>query len=448
MNLYTSLTILCLWSMALQAQVNFLDISLNEATALAEQEDKLVFVDVYTTWCGPCKKMDHTTFQDSAVAMLMDAKYISLKWDAESEQHQDQVRLHEVDSYPSYLIFDSSGQMVAKLSGYSAASAFKKKVDGISTHVSRLTSYNDEADFSSMVFSEMHELLLSTRGLSYEWKESLFDQYFENLAEDESIGWDTLTILIDHFSKERLSLFDRIVSHIDPISPMQKGFMEKMEVFSPISQVLRQTISAAKEAGDKRQLVLAFSYRTALEDALFGKETQLKSVKVNRADLLDFYRINKQKDAYAALSDTMVSEYILPYPPERIKKQDEYSRKFLSKMAKTMNEVVVPTETPRDSLTHNYISACQAGERLYQISETFLDFFEDQDRLEKAASWAVLATEFCPLPEYYLNHAKLLYKLDDLATAQEQISKASDSNYLTPEIAKSIDEFQSMHKSN
>lgn len=52
---------------ALWSQINFADLSLEEAITKAQAEDKYIFIDVYTTWCGPCKKLDRVTFQSSEV---------------------------------------------------------------------------------------------------------------------------------------------------------------------------------------------------------------------------------------------------------------------------------------------------------------------------------------------------------------------------------------------
>ncbi len=45
----------------------------------AEQENKLIFLDAYTTWCGPCKMMDKQTFVDSAVGVLYNRQFINVK---------------------------------------------------------------------------------------------------------------------------------------------------------------------------------------------------------------------------------------------------------------------------------------------------------------------------------------------------------------------------------
>lgn len=63
--------------------------SIEEAVVANEQEPRMFFVDVYTDWCGWCKKMDASTFQDSLVIDYLNTHYYAVKFDA--EQREDVV---------------------------------------------------------------------------------------------------------------------------------------------------------------------------------------------------------------------------------------------------------------------------------------------------------------------------------------------------------------------
>ncbi len=57
--------------------------SWEEAVALHQKRPKKIFVDVYTSWCGWCKRMDKVTFSDSTVAAYLNKHFYPVKLDAE-----------------------------------------------------------------------------------------------------------------------------------------------------------------------------------------------------------------------------------------------------------------------------------------------------------------------------------------------------------------------------
>ncbi|MEN0003355.1 MAG: DUF255 domain-containing protein [Bacteroidota bacterium] len=67
-----------------KAKINWL--SWEEATALENTEGKKYFVDLYTDWCGYCKKMDRTTFKDPKVVAFVNANFIPIKLNAEQKE--------------------------------------------------------------------------------------------------------------------------------------------------------------------------------------------------------------------------------------------------------------------------------------------------------------------------------------------------------------------------
>jgi len=67
-----------------QAEINWVEMS--EVEALMKKEPKKVLVDVYTSWCGPCKMMNKTTFSDPEVVKYINEHYYAIKFDAEGEE--------------------------------------------------------------------------------------------------------------------------------------------------------------------------------------------------------------------------------------------------------------------------------------------------------------------------------------------------------------------------
>jgi thiol-disulfide isomerase/thioredoxin/tetratricopeptide (TPR) repeat protein len=96
--------------------INFVssDTKWNDVLAKAKMENKLIFVDVYTTWCGPCKAMDKNVFPLKDVGAFYNAQFINVKIDAEKGEGIDIANKYNVRSFPTYLFIDGNGKLVHK----------------------------------------------------------------------------------------------------------------------------------------------------------------------------------------------------------------------------------------------------------------------------------------------------------------------------------------------
>lgn len=110
--------------------------SFEQAVAKSEKEPKKIFIDVYTDWCGWCKRMDATTFKDSVVAGYMEKKFYAVKLNAEtkdtihfqdktfvyvSENKANELALSLLSSqmsYPTFVVLDEKFSLLSPLPGY------------------------------------------------------------------------------------------------------------------------------------------------------------------------------------------------------------------------------------------------------------------------------------------------------------------------------------------
>lgn len=115
----------------------------NEALAKAKEQNKLVFLDCYTTWCGPCKWMAANVFTNDTVADYFNKTFICYKQDMEKGEGVDVAKMYTVRNYPTYLWVDPNGKQVHRSVGsVSPASFLRIGNDAISTD--RNQSYLEE----------------------------------------------------------------------------------------------------------------------------------------------------------------------------------------------------------------------------------------------------------------------------------------------------------------
>ncbi len=84
------------------------------AIGRAAEHNKLLFVDFYAEWCGACKTMDRTTFQDPTVKNALE-QFVFLKVDA--DLYPGTARHFKVVGMPTLVVLDASGQEVYRQVG-------------------------------------------------------------------------------------------------------------------------------------------------------------------------------------------------------------------------------------------------------------------------------------------------------------------------------------------
>lgn len=91
--------------------------------AKATKENKLIFIDFYTTWCVPCKTMDKEIFPQKIVGDYFNPKFVSIKMDAEREGAK-KAKQYNVTGFPTLLVIDTKGNEVARMTGAAPDATF------------------------------------------------------------------------------------------------------------------------------------------------------------------------------------------------------------------------------------------------------------------------------------------------------------------------------------
>jgi thioredoxin-related protein len=114
-----------------------------EEAALATQHNpKMILVDVYTDWCGWCKKMDKETFTNPEVIAYVNANFYPVKLHGEKEDRKftfkgkeyteaSMAKTMRVSSYPNFVIMDVTMENITQLPGYRQPKPFIEGLEGI-----------------------------------------------------------------------------------------------------------------------------------------------------------------------------------------------------------------------------------------------------------------------------------------------------------------------------
>ncbi len=138
------LGVLCSTLGLAQEKIQWMSIEEAYELTLTEENPKKIFIDVYTDWCGWCKRMDKATFQNEEVAAYMNAHYYNVKFDAEQKESiemlgntfefvpQGSRGYHELAaallngkmSYPTVVFMNAKFEMLSPVPGYQEPTGF------------------------------------------------------------------------------------------------------------------------------------------------------------------------------------------------------------------------------------------------------------------------------------------------------------------------------------
>lgn len=134
-----------LFTLVVTAQESINWMSMDAALAAQQEQPKKIFMDVYTTWCGPCKLLDKNTFSDKNVIKFINKNYYPVKFNAEGSESitfedftytnpnyqperkgRNSTHLFadalKVPGYPSLVFFEENGKLIQAIPGYKTPS--------------------------------------------------------------------------------------------------------------------------------------------------------------------------------------------------------------------------------------------------------------------------------------------------------------------------------------
>jgi len=92
-------------------------LSLTQVVDKAIASNKLVFVDIYTDWCTPCKLMDEDVFSDDEMTDFMKANFVNYKVNGEKHNGPNLGVMFGVAGFPTLLILDQKGRILERHDG-------------------------------------------------------------------------------------------------------------------------------------------------------------------------------------------------------------------------------------------------------------------------------------------------------------------------------------------
>ena len=360
------------------------DKKFQEVLDMAKKQNRLVFMDCYTSWCGPCKRLAATVFPDSAVGEFFNSTFVNTKFDMEKDDGITIANKYGIRAYPTLLWLDGDGNVKHKIVGGLDQNGLieqgKKAIDptpGILAAMRKqYADGNRDVKFLCDFVNILHD--------SEEKYDQVFKEYLDKLTTGEmSDPKHTKTIfnLTNDIKSPGLSY---LVKNKD----YYRNLLGDEAYYGKINQIATKAVSEAPRADDKGLYDAAMNLINTVKAA----DHQEKTLKLSM-------------DYYSHMGDW----------PNYVKQASLYVKKYAAKNAALLNDVA-----------WNY----------------FLNV-NDPDELQKATKWSYESLNIDNKYTYNLTYAYLLYKQNNYKEAEKAcdyaIIRAKEEN-VTPSSANALKE--------
>ncbi len=356
----------------------------------AKKEDKLIFLDAYTDWCIPCKKMEKSIFTNDSVADFYNANFINARINAEKGYGKELKKVYSINAYPTLIFVDHEGKMAHRKIGGLNSKEFitlGKEAMNLEERLSRFNERYEQGERDSKFILEYLKKLKDT-GINYD---KVIDEYFQTQKEENLISRINWEIICLDNRKDRID------------SKEFKFLLENKEKFDAISTT------------DSVDLEIFDSYLWAGMPLIYGKvdETSYETWK-NKVKNSGFYR-----------SREVLLEVSLRH----------------NELKKNWNEFIQEGVELLDSFKR----ADSDPSRLNRIAYAIYNHKkEDKILLQKALECSERSVELKRDEAGYLLHGILLYTLgrtDEAIKAEEtalELSMETKNDYLISKIEKNL----------
>jgi len=163
----------------------------------AKKENKLIFIDAYTTWCGPCKMMAKNVFTDVEVGAFYNANFVNVKLDMEKEPGLSLKSKLNVSAYPTLIFVDANEKIEHKAVGALPKADFLKFGNEALNGTMNLSDFNEMYQKQGLVdykFVVDYLNMLESAGENAKLKEVVVE-YLDALNEAQLLSqenWDLL----------------------------------------------------------------------------------------------------------------------------------------------------------------------------------------------------------------------------------------------------------------
>lgn len=262
---------------ALAQGIKFEESNFTTVLAKAKKENKLVFIDAYTTWCGPCKLMAKNIFPQKTVGDYYNSHFINAKIDMEKGEGIEIAKKYNVKAFPTYLFVDGNGELVHRTLGYVEENDFIQFAKDAGDPGKRLTALKQKFEDGEKDPEFLKNLASLTMYNDAEFAGRVMERYFSSKKELDREDVQMLLSVAQNADSPMYKIFQAKKDEISKMITPQK--YEAIDKSIKITSVLKKSYNAQSKTWDENYFLTEAQKFLSKEEA----EKILKKAQAGRA---------------------------------------------------------------------------------------------------------------------------------------------------------------------
>ncbi len=305
----------------IQWQTGSFESILNKAKA----QKKLIYVDIYTTWCTPCKQMDAEVFTNSNVGKFFNDNFINYKIDGEKGEGRDLVEYFELDSYPTSMFIDGDWNVIQKLEGFRPVERLLESAEKMKER-GKISGSDDDLEQAYMKGRRDATFLLEyikVRQLQKMENSAILDEYLSKISPDQLKSESTLKLIIENASQLRGPAFDYLMSR------KNEPIIERK-----IKGIISQNLTKAGNQKNEKLLIEVLTTNGRLS------KTFAEANEWNTEAKMNYFMLTNQLDKFFITAVFFMDTYVLKKDFSTFKNLPELREIYTQKLRKASKFVV------------------------------------------------------------------------------------------------------------
>lgn len=373
-----------------------------ELVAEAGKQQKMIFVDVYTDWCGPCKQMDKFVFPEEEVGKRYNPGFISYKLNAEKGEGIKIAGNFNIRAYPTFLYLDSEGYLIMKKIGETDVAGLTRLADSALRIAEKSTPANMEKSFRNGNREPAFLRRYITRLTQLDQDNTpALDEYFKALPYADLKKEETLLFLGNNVFSTQSCSFVFLMEHYPSLSQAAKDQLQDRLY----AQIVGRSIPNALTQKRFTEFHPLLAYTAMLNPLTEPQQVYLERLKLVYYDLVrDQEQVKKTAYRWVARLDRISDDSI------RAEDDRQYKKFIAPYMDGTKDSTTQPAFQEERELLRTVYSS-QIAYKYYYPASLFAALPDtDIPALRDALQWISRAQQLAPGQKVYSALADSLRK--------------------------------------